>query len=145
MAARPGRQPLKDRAYTGGCACGAVRYRARGPARDPCWCHCASCRRAVGASPVAWGTFLRAGFALDAGTLALRVSSAGVERGHCANCGTSLTYASAQRPDEIDVTLATLDEPLALRPTCHLWIEDRLDWGPIEDGLPQYDTVPGRR
>ncbi|HEU4429844.1 MAG TPA: GFA family protein [Myxococcota bacterium] len=123
---------------TGGCACGALRYEARGAAANLCFCHCASCRRATGASPVAWGTFARERFRVVRGALALRRSSPPVERGFCAACGTALTYAHAARPSEIDVTLASLDEPAALRPACHIWVSDRIAWAPLADGLPQY-------
>ena len=33
---------------TGGCLCGAVRYRVAGPLRDVVACHCAQCRRSSG-------------------------------------------------------------------------------------------------
>jgi hypothetical protein len=127
---------------TGGCACGALRYEASGVAANLCFCHCASCRRAAGASPVAWGTFARERFRIVRGSLALRRSSAPVERGFCAACGTTITYAHAARPGEIDVTLASLDEPAALRPACHIWVSDRIGWAPLCDGLPQF---PGWR
>jgi len=126
----------------GGCACGAVRYEASGAAESLCFCHCASCRRAAGASPVAWGTFARERFRIVRGSLALRRSSALVERGFCAACGTALTYSHAARPSELDVTLASLDEPVALRPLCHIWVSDRVAWAPLADGLPQF---PGWR
>ena len=42
---------MSAQVYTGGCRCGAVRYELRGTVRDPCFCHCASCRRAAGAAP----------------------------------------------------------------------------------------------
>ncbi len=124
--------------YTGGCFCGAVRYRATGPAESPCLCHCASCRRSAGASPVAWGTFARERFVLTRGALAVHRSSEPVERGFCAACGTSLTYAHRERGDKIDVTLASLDEPASLSPEAHLWIADRVPWTELADGLPQF-------
>jgi hypothetical protein len=124
--------------HRGGCACGAVRYEASGPAENACLCHCASCRRAAGATPVAWATFAPARFAVVRGALALRRSSPQAVRGFCAACGTSLTYAHDLRPDEIDVTLASLDAPAEVRPACHIWVSDRVDWLPLADGLPQF-------
>ena len=38
-------------------------------------------------------------------------------RGFCNSCGTSITYAHDARPDEIDVTLVTLDAGATLRLT----------------------------
>jgi hypothetical protein len=66
-----------------------------------------------------------------------------VWRGFCARCGTSLTYRHEVRATEIDVTLATLDDPTLLRPQTHVWVKDRLPWVAIDDQLPQYDgAVP---
>lgn len=129
---------MQEAIHQGGCLCGAVRYEARGPAENLCFCHCASCRRAAGATPVAWATFARELFRVTRGSLALHKSSPPVERGFCAQCGSSLSYAHAARPREIDVTLASLDEPAALKPVRHLWVADRIAWTPLADGLPQF-------
>jgi len=129
---------MSEAIYQGGCSCGALRYEARGPATNLCFCHCASCRRATGASPVAWATFAARSFSVTRGTLALHESSPSVQRGFCAKCGTSLSYAHAARAGELDITVASLDAPAALRPACHIWVADRIDWAPLEDGLPQF-------
>jgi hypothetical protein len=91
--------------------------------------------------PVAWATFQYAAFRVTKGCLCELATSPGVVRGHCAACGSSLTYRNNLRTDEIDVTVATLDEPLRVLPTAHIWVEDKLPWVPIDDGLPQYATV----
>lgn len=61
---------MNEAEYHGGCLCGALRYLAAGTARDVCYCHCETCRRASGAPVVAWATFPAAGFAIVQGTLA---------------------------------------------------------------------------
>src|SRR6267143_2147975 len=58
--------------------------------------------------------------------------------GLCAACGTSLTYRNDARAAEIDVTLATLDDPTLLAPQMHLWVGDKLPWMSIDDGRPQF-------
>jgi hypothetical protein len=125
----------------GGCLCRAIRYQAGGKARYLCYCHCESCRRAVGGTVVAWGSFLRSDFVVTRGKLTEFASSASVWRGFCATCGTSLTYRRDGRPTEIDVTLASLDAPALLAPECHIWVRDKLPWVSIDDGLPQFETV----
>ena len=122
----------------GGCLCGAVRYSLSGPARNPCFCHCASCRRASGAPMVPWGTFSLEAVRIVRGRLSEFRSSAQVSRGFCARCGTSLTYRHESRAGEIDVTLATLDDPTRIAPRMHVWVGDRLPWVVIGDGLPQH-------
>jgi hypothetical protein len=129
-----------DQTYSGGCLCGALRYQVSGSARNLCFCHCHSCRRATGAPAVPWGTFARADFRVTRGQLAEYHSSGSVTRGFCAACGSSLTYSSAARDGEIDVTLATLDEPTRLTPQMHVWVGDKLPWVTIGDGWPQFRT-----
>ncbi len=129
---------------TGGCQCGRTRYQVRGTPRNLCFCHCSSCRRASGAPLVAWGTFAFETFALHAGSAyAVHRSSPPVERGFCSACGTPLTYRHLERAAEIDVTLATLDEPGRFEPECHIWCEHRLPWMGSGDGRPQYPRWRG--
>jgi hypothetical protein len=127
----------------GGCLCGQVRFEAHGPVTNLCFCHCESCRRAVGAAPVAWGTIEERGFALRRGELAVYHSSPNVSRGFCRHCGTSLTYKNSERPGEVDITLASLDEAAALAPHRHIWVQDEVAWLAGADGLPRHATVPG--
>jgi hypothetical protein len=129
---------MPEPVYAGGCLCGAVRYEARGTARYLCLCHCRSCRRAAGAPLVAWGTFARGQLRITRGALTEFASSAGVQRGFCARCGTPLTFRKEANPQDIDITLASLDEPAALAPQMHVWVQDKLPWVSIEDGLPQH-------
>jgi hypothetical protein len=130
---------MSEARYSGGCLCGAVRYQLAGAGTNLCYCHCTSCRRAAGAPAVPWGTFARSAFSLTRGRLAEYRSSAPVLRGFCPACGTSLTYRHERRTDEIDVTLASLDDPGALAPQMHVWVSDKLPWVSIRDGLPQFE------
>jgi hypothetical protein len=125
-------------AIEGGCACGAVRYRATAAPLHSMICHCASCRRAAAAPGVPWVTFPRAAFAFTTGQPATHASSPPVRRGFCAACGTPLTYAHEGRPDEIDVTTCSLDDPAAFPPTYHAQTGDDLPWVRFGDGLPAF-------
>ncbi|HEX7111624.1 MAG TPA: GFA family protein [Mizugakiibacter sp.] len=125
-------------AHEGGCLCGAVRYRVSGEPRALTRCHCRSCRLASGAPSLAWAIFRTEDFALIAGKLARFASSPGVVRTFCANCGTSLTYRSAARPEAIDVTTATLDEPSRFAPTKEIWTGHALAWQPLDATLSHY-------
>ena len=123
------------------CLCKQVQFSIIGAVRDLCCCHCASCRRAAGAPYVARGTVDIGNFQLVQGKIAIINSSKNVERGFCAACGSSLTYKHASRNHEIDFTLASLETPAALAPHYHIWVQDKLPWVILDDGLPQYQTV----
>jgi hypothetical protein len=88
---------------------------------------------------VAWGTVALAQLRVLRGELTHYRSSPPALRGFCASCGTGITYRHTHRPQEVDVALATLDEPQRLAPAAHVWVADKVPWLPITDGLPQFD------
>jgi hypothetical protein len=93
---------------------------------------------ASGAPFVAWATFPVSELRLLRGQLAQYRSSKKVLRGFCATCGTTMTYVHEARPAEIDIALATLDDPSSLQPECHIWMSDKLAWVDPADQLPRY-------
>ncbi len=126
-----------SRSYEGSCLCGATRYRVSGTARVGI-CHCRSCRLASGAQNVAWAIFERSAFSVTRGELAFFHSSPEVRRGYCGSCGTTLSFETEQRPADVDLTLATLEDPDDLKPECHVWVSHKLPWVTITDGLRQF-------
>ncbi|MGI9589907.1 MAG: GFA family protein [Myxococcota bacterium] len=128
--------------FEGGCLCASTRFRVTGEAKNRCYCHCRSCRLAAGAPFVAWGTFPTGGFQVIEGELREHRSSAKVLRGFCASCGTAISYRHEERPGELDVALATLDDPAAVTPECHIWVSQKLPWVALADGLPGFPEWP---
>ena len=124
----------------GGCLCRAVRYECTHPVSSVALCHCESCRRASGAHVIAWLTVRSAAFRFTHGAPRELVSSPPVRRTFCANCGSPLTYQHRDSPESIDVTVATLDDPNAVVPEFHVWMEDALAWEDRCDTLPRYRT-----
>ena len=129
--------------YEGGCLCGAIRYRATGPTIFVAYCHCRSCTMSSGAPLVGWATFEKDGFSFIKGSPTERASSPPVRRTFCATCGSPLTYTHSERADQIDVTLATIDDPTGLAPMCHVWVSEKRPWLAIGDELPRFAQWPG--
>ena len=123
---------------SGGCLCGAVRYRVTGGPHATSLCHCFSCRRSTGAPSLAWAIFPEDAVEIVAGDLVEHESSPGVFRGFCARCGSSLTYRRDSRPGLFDVTTASLDDAEAFPPTKEIWTEERLSWEAANPALPQF-------
>ena len=67
-----------------------------------------------------------------------RYRSSPVVRTFCARCGTSLTYQHTSFPDEIDVTIASLDDPAVFPPADHIWTSERIAWLELGDGLLRF-------
>ncbi len=124
--------------HDGGCFCGGVRYRVTWAPRASFICHCVSCRRAAGAQSVAWLTVSSEDFSLVSSEPAEHRSSPGVTWAFCGGCGTPLTYRHDGDPDTVDVITASLDRSEAFPPTYHVWMEDRVVWEGVDDGLPQF-------
>ena len=97
-------------------------------------CHCAMCRRSAGAPSVAWFTVSRSGLQLTGAALTYHQSSERARRAFCARCGTSLLFEDES--GDIDVTVASLDEPNRLPIERHTFTPDKLSWVSLEPGLP---------
>lgn len=129
---------MSEETREGGCLCGAVRYRVAGA---PSWtgnCHCTSCRKASGAAFLTYAVFPQSRFEVVEGKPVLYESSPGVERTFCGRCGTTLTYHADRFPGDVEITIATLDRPEDVPPTCHVWTSERLPWLHLGDDLRQY-------
>ena len=122
---------------TGGCMCGAIRYRIATASVMVEICHCGSCRRASGAPLMAWAAYPGEGFALTSGKPVAYASSPGVVRTFCGKCGTSLTLKD-ERFGEIYVALASFDAPERVVPEFHIWRSERLPWLETTDRWPRY-------
>ncbi|MBK3400088.1 GFA family protein [Methylobacterium sp. IF7SW-B2] len=125
----------------GGCRCGAVRYAADGEPWNRTVCHCTDCRAATGAPMVGWLTVRRDACRFTAGPPAWSRSSPRAERAFCPSCGTPLAYRADALPDEIDLTLASLDDPERYPPRDHVWVSRRLSWVALPEGLPAYPAA----
>ena len=123
---------------TGGCYCGQIRYEAGGAPFHETNCHCSICRRTTGAAFVTWFSVPRSQFRLVSGEPTQFRSTSRGSRSFCPQCGTQLTFAHDDFPDEIDVTTCSLDDPDALPPKDHMYLSSKLQWVELADGLPGY-------
>jgi hypothetical protein len=122
----------------GGCLCGAVRYRISAEPHDAGYCHCRMCQRSTGAPVVAWLTMASDSFARTSGTPTVHCSSQKAERLFCGTCGTQLVFREPAEPEYLEVTIASLDAPEALRPDHHVWAASRIAWFDTADDLRRY-------
>jgi hypothetical protein len=126
--------------FEGGCLCGAIRYRLQGAPDWSAHCHCRSCQKATGAAFATWVGVKKEKFQVIVGQPTICNSSPGVERSFCGRCGTSLTYVAEERwPGEVGVLAATLDDPAVAAPRAHVYVEHRLPWVKLADGLPTHE------
>ena len=118
---------MGENSLTGGCQCGAVRYRVEAFQDGATVCHCRMCQKASGGPFMAFAPVAHADFALTQGALAMFRSSEIADRGFCSACGTPLTYQGVGG-DHISVTIGSLDDPAAIAPTGQLAADAAVPW-----------------
>lgn len=118
----------------GSCLCGAIRFEAKGPTRDPAACHCGQCRKQSGHYWAAVSVDLADLTVM--GTPSWYEASPLAKRGFCPVCG-SFLFWKGHDEDEIAVAMGALDSPTGLRLERHIFVEDKGDYYDLTDGLPQ--------
>ena len=116
--------------FTGGCACGKVRFVASGRPDRVGICHCLDCRKHHGAVFYAAAIFPQGAVVTEGETQ----DYAG--RFFCPACGSSVYARSA---DETEVHLGSLDAPDQLTPSYECWVVRRESWLRAVPGATQYD------
>lgn len=136
---------MAEQALTGGCQCGAVRYRVEGPAQYVSHCHCSICRRLHGAIFASFAVVHPELFVIERGgeILTCYDSSPGSHRYFCSRCGAQIYNDVEQLPGQRFFSVGTLDggahpghPPDQER---HIFVSSKVSWWPITDGLPQLE------
>jgi hypothetical protein len=131
---------------SGGCLCGAVRYEATGTLRDVVNCHCSVCRRWHGHHSAYTSTALDGLRLVEDRGLTWYESTtddtAGVRRGFCCECGSSLFWHPSGAP-AISIAAGSLDAPTGLRTIEHVWTSRQGDYYELADRLPRHERGLG--
>jgi len=124
---------------TGGCACGRVRYTATIHDDDAYLCHCRMCQRATGSVSIAFknvkaaeGSWDREPDWYDSSAIALRP--------YCRECGTSFGFKFKDGSENMDLTVASFDDPSRFQPKHHFGSESAHRAWLNTEGLPEMRT-----
>lgn len=132
-------------ALTGGCQCGAVRYRLKGPLPPAYACHCGECKR-QSASAFSMSVALRfCDLEVDGYTAVHETRAFGDARKlacFCERCGTRLWHRASEDSEWATLKVGTLDDAASISPRGHLWISKKQPWIVIPDDVPAFDTQP---
>ena len=112
---------------TGGCQCGAVRYRVSAMLDNSHLCHCRMCQKAVGNIFAALVAAPNDALEWTQGEPSAFRSSEHVDRGFCAACGTPLYYRDLTG-ERTNLTIGSLDDPAAFPPRTQAGNEARMPW-----------------
>ena len=129
---------------TGGCQCGALRYRIEGALGKAGICHCRMCQKAFGNFGAALVSVAAERFNWTRGTPGLFRSSAIVSRGFCPACGTPL-FMREDGDSNIEIAIGSLDDPNAIAAmTGQSGSESKLLWFDAMRDLPPETTAESR-
>jgi hypothetical protein len=138
-------QSASTEAWTGGCACGAIRYEASSGPLAAGHCQCRQCQRESGTGHASHMVFLAAALHLkgeprfytqgaDSGNL--------MSRGFCATCGSPLLVRSSGKPELVFVCAASLDDPARFKPQLVVYTAEGPAWDRLDPALPAYSRMP---
>ena len=119
---------------SGGCQCGAVRFRVEGEPGRASICWCRMCQKAFAGPFGALVTVDVADLTWTRGERSTFQSSDAVKRGFCAACGTPLTFEYSA--EKIDLAVFAFDDPSGVEPVVQLAIEGRPAWTEHLAGMP---------
>ncbi|MEM8824576.1 MAG: GFA family protein [Pseudomonadota bacterium] len=118
---------------TGGCLCGAVRYRVDGPLRPVVACHCEQCRKTTGNYVTA--TSAQREHVHIEGEVTWFQSSETARRGFCGTCGSQLFWDGPGI--NLSIMAGSLDAPTGLSLAGHIYCAGRGDWYALPEGERQ--------
>ncbi|WP_293863357.1 GFA family protein [uncultured Alsobacter sp.] len=132
--------------FTGGCACGAIRYSI---AAEPVFmnhCQCRDCQRASGSGHGSYLTFSRRQAVTLSGGATLRevVCDSGSTKSNafCSTCGSPVYLTFSAMPDLFTIHAASLDEPSRFRPQVITYTGRGQPWDRIDPSLPSFERMP---
>ncbi|MEL1249417.1 GFA family protein [Aurantiacibacter gilvus] len=128
---------------TGGCACGAVRYRISGEPMMVHNCHCRQCQQQTGSTSVV-NAFWESDRVAITGDLAEAELAGGSGNAHviarCAACGTAvLSYYGRMGRLMSGVRAGTLDDPGSVTPDVAIFTAEKMPWVTLPEDVPYFE------
>lgn len=132
--------------FSGGCACGAVRYECTAEPVLMLHCHCRDCQRSSGGPFSSFVVVPAGAFRLVQGSLRFHASPSEMggetHRGFCPECGSPIQVRPDAIPHIVAIRTASLDEPAGFEPQMDVWTSDAHSWHPMNPALSKFEKYP---
>jgi len=132
--------------FSGGCACGAIRYDCMAEPLLSFNCHCRDCQRASGSAFAVVLLVPKAAFTLTKGTPKYhrRTADSGntIDRGFCPECGSPVFVNEAADPELVTIQAASLDDPSWCPPAVDIFTAGAQPWDHMNPALPKFARQP---
>jgi hypothetical protein len=127
--------------FSGGCACGSIRYVCT---REPVAmlnCHCRDCQLSSGTA-FASGVIVLVSDTKITGTpktYSVRATSGRLAtRSFCSHCGSPLFTRGEASPEYVSIRFSTLDDQSEFQPTLDIWTSSAQPWVCLSQAIPHY-------
>ena len=130
---------------TGGCLCGAVRYRAEGKPLRQGLCHCRNCQRISGSGHVGFLCLPESAVTVEGAVRSHSLTGGSgrtATRYSCPTCSSVVFGRSEVMPGQINLYAGSLDDFSRFKPTIAIYIRSRAMWDTSSHGLTCFETVP---
>ncbi len=136
-----------NKPYTGGCACGAVRYEIAGEPIVMLDCQCTQCQHESGTGHASHLTFKGAEVTVSGEASRWTMTGDGgtvKSRAFCPTCGSPVYMTFPAAPDIFIVKPASLDEPGRYKPQIVTFTSSGHGWDRIDPDIPHFEKMPPR-
>jgi hypothetical protein len=129
--------------FTGGCACGAIRYECLALPLRMLNCHCRDCQLAGGSGFSPTLIMARDTVKLTKGQSAHfeKVADSGkiAKREFCSACGTPLFASTSAAVEYLALRASSLDDPSWFRPEANFWVASAQPWDYLDPAIPKFE------
>ena len=131
--------------FSGGCACGAIRYECTTEPAFAWNCHCRDCQRASGSAfcPVLYVPKAALTITGESTYYDVRAESGNlVSRGFCLVCGSPVFIQAELVPSLQGLWASSLDDPSQFQPSVQVWVGSAQPWAYLHPTLPKTEKAP---
>lgn len=131
--------------FTGGCACGAVRYENKGAPKYMGNCHCTDCQKATGGPYLPAVLVALSDFSVTKGAPRMFESPAdaghSMHRAFCGDCGSPVFLINEANPKIRVLYAGSLDDPSWFKPSRDIYVASAQPWDLLHPDIPKYDGM----
>jgi hypothetical protein len=131
--------------YTGGCACGAIRYEISGEPLASVDCQCRDCTHESGTGHGSHIVFAHKDVSLSGNATRWEMTADSGNKktsGFCPTCGSPVYMTFKANPDIFSVRAASLDDPTRYKPQLITYKASGYVWDKIDTSLPAFEKMP---
>lgn len=140
---------MQDIHTSGGCLCGAIRYRVDGPVLGSAACHCRDCQYVCGGAPAYVFVVNKSSIDIQKGMPAHfdNVADSGNRRRRyfCSSCGTPLFAEDSAYPDIASIKAGSLDDTSLYKVRAEFWSQSAPEWHQFDAHAPKFPKGPDRK